>query len=102
MHTRTTFVIAHRLSTIVNAHQIVVLDQGQLAEQGTHAELLARETGLYRRMYALQFRWEEDLTAPVAPPPPSEVPGKSIARGLGERLSQLFTRRPRSGAGDTV
>ena len=64
---RTTFVIAHRLSTIVNADWIVVLDRGRIAEQGTHAELLAREDGLYRHYHALQFRWDEDR-----PPEPAE------------------------------
>jgi subfamily B ATP-binding cassette protein MsbA len=59
MRDRTTFVIAHRLSTITGADWIIVLDGGRIAEQGTHAELLSRENGLYRRMYALQFRWEE-------------------------------------------
>jgi subfamily B ATP-binding cassette protein MsbA len=59
MRDRTTFVIAHRLSTITNADWIVVLDGGRVVEQGTHAELLSRNGGLYRRMYALQFRWEE-------------------------------------------
>ena len=57
---RTTFVIAHRLSTITNADWIVVLDGGRIVEQGEHAALLAREDGLYRRMYALQFRWDEE------------------------------------------
>ena len=56
---RTSFVIAHRLSTITNADWIVVLDGGHIAEQGAHADLLARPDGLYRKMVALQFRWEE-------------------------------------------
>jgi ATP-binding cassette, subfamily B, bacterial MsbA len=54
MQNRTTFVIAHRLSTIKNATRIAVIDQGRLAELGTHAELLAAG-GLYARLYSLQF-----------------------------------------------
>lgn len=51
---RTSFVIAHRLSTIVHADRIVVLDQGRVAEVGTHRELLAR-SGPYRRMVEMQM-----------------------------------------------
>ena len=51
---RTTLIIAHRLSTIEHADKVAVLDQGRLAESGTHAELLARG-GLYARLHALQF-----------------------------------------------
>ncbi len=58
MEKRTTLVIAHRLSTVKNADRIVVLDQGQVSEQGTHRELMALE-GLYHRLYTHQFR-EED------------------------------------------
>jgi ATP-binding cassette subfamily B protein len=54
MHGRTTLVIAHRLATIVKASRILVLDQGQLIEQGTHSELIAR-SGLYARLAAMQF-----------------------------------------------
>ena len=56
---RTTFVIAHRLSTIQSADQIVVLEQGQIVERGTHAELLAAG-GRYRELYDTQYRFEQD------------------------------------------
>ena len=53
MRDRTTFVIAHRLATVVGADRILVLDGGRLVEQGTHAELVARE-GVYRDLFRLQ------------------------------------------------
>ena len=52
---RTTLVIAHRLSTVQNADQIIVLDRGQIAEQGRHDDLIAKQ-GLYARMYQAGLR----------------------------------------------
>lgn len=55
---RTSFVIAHRLSTIKNADKIMVLEKGQLVEQGTHDELMAIN-GLYAHLYQIQYRSKE-------------------------------------------
>lgn len=55
---RTSFVIAHRLSTIKNADKIMVLEKGQLIEQGTHDELMAMD-GLYAHLYKIQYRSKE-------------------------------------------
>ena len=56
MAERTTFVIAHRLSTIRNADRIIVLDKGKIVQDGKHDDLLAQESGIYRKLYELQFR----------------------------------------------
>jgi ATP-binding cassette subfamily B protein len=76
---RTSLVIAHRLSTIVGADEIIVLDQGRIAERGSHAELLASR-GLYASMWNRQreaeeareklARIDEDNEAPNREPPP--------------------------------
>jgi subfamily B ATP-binding cassette protein MsbA len=78
---RTTFVIAHRLSTIRSADQILVLEEGQVVERGTHAELLALN-GRYRYLHDKQYKFEadrfinpgEDFTPePERPAPPPRV-----------------------------
>jgi len=58
MSNRTVFVIAHRLSTIQNADQIIVLENGKIAQQGKHQELLNQE-GPYKKLYNMQFRIQE-------------------------------------------
>ena len=85
---RTSLVIAHRLSTIVAADEIIVLDQGRIAERGTHGELLA-SGGLYASMWNRQREAEEareklaqiddDNEAPNRTPPPIEDPLASAA-----------------------
>lgn len=53
-HNRTVLIIAHRLSTVRQCHRIIAMDKGQIIEQGTHEQLLAREKGYYRYLYQLQ------------------------------------------------
>jgi ATP-binding cassette subfamily B protein len=66
---KTTLVIAHRLSTVVDAHQILVMEAGQIVERGTHAQLLALQ-GRYAQMWALQQESSEqaDTSAPLPGP----------------------------------
>jgi subfamily B ATP-binding cassette protein MsbA len=60
MRDRTTFVIAHRLSTVRHADLIVALDNGEVAELGTHETLIDRPGGVYARLHALQMMDERD------------------------------------------
>jgi ATP-binding cassette subfamily B protein len=87
-------VIAHRLSTIIGADEIIVLDQGHIAERGTHPQLLAM-SGLYASMWNRQreaeaarerlARVDDDNEAPnrtpplVEEPPPDDIPDDKLA-----------------------
>lgn len=61
MQGRTSFIIAHRLSTVYRCDRIFVLEKGKILEEGTHEELLSRDSGLYKRLYSLQFSEEGEL-----------------------------------------
>ena len=58
---KTVFVIAHRLSTIKNADRIAVINEGELAELGTHDELMKLDNGKYKHLYEMQFKKQEEL-----------------------------------------
>jgi len=62
MKNRTSFIIAHRLSTIRNADLIIVMNEGDIVEQGTHQDLLAKG-GFYANLYNSQFAGEEEISA---------------------------------------
>ncbi len=59
MEGRTSLIIAHRLSTVYRCDRIIVLEKGTLIEEGTHDELLQKDSGLYKRLYSLQFEETE-------------------------------------------
>lgn len=62
MHGRTTFIIAHRISSVQHADEILVLEEGEIAERGTHHELL-NNNGIYRRIYDIQYQDRESVFA---------------------------------------
>lgn len=66
MKNRTVIVIAHRLSTIKNADRIAVLNEGVLAELGTHDELMLKSDGQYKQLYEMQFQKENQATRQLA------------------------------------
>jgi ATP-binding cassette subfamily B protein len=61
MENRTTFIIAHRIQSVMIADLILVLDKGEVVQKGTHAELLRDENGMYRRIYDIQTKIDEEL-----------------------------------------
>ena len=65
MENRTTFIIAHRIQSVMSADLIIVLDQGEIIQMGTHHELVARAGGVYRRIYDIQTRVEQELQTEI-------------------------------------
>ena len=90
MNNRTTLVIAHRLSTIEHADQILVLDEGRLVEQGTHASLLA-QAGIYARLHALQFH---DAVATETSTTKQTTPGQRQPFKLGKNMPGHWIHTP--------
>ncbi|GAB4425006.1 MAG: ABC transporter ATP-binding protein [Anaerolineales bacterium] len=66
MENRTTFIIAHRIQSVMNADLILVLDGGEVVQMGTHKELLKDPNGMYRRVFDIQTRIDEELEMEVA------------------------------------
>ncbi len=60
MVNRTTFIIAHRIQSVMNADLILVMDKGTVVQMGRHEELVSRE-GIYRQIYNIQTRIDEEL-----------------------------------------
>ncbi|SIT54605.1 Uncharacterized ABC transporter ATP-binding protein y4gM [Mesorhizobium prunaredense] len=80
---RTTIVIAHRLSTVVNADHIIVLEQGRLVEQGTHASLMADLHSVYARFHRVQGNKGLGL---VDDGKPIQTPGQRAKKAIGRNL----------------
>lgn len=80
---RTVLIIAHRLSAVRDADRIIVMERGQIAEQGTHAELLRNPDGIYRHLYQIQLGGQEStVVTPHHAPPMVYVPASPVAGGI--------------------
>jgi ATP-binding cassette subfamily B protein len=66
MENRTTFIIAHRIQSVMVADLILVLDKGEVIQMGTHAELVSQMDGMYRRIYDIQTRIDEELEVEIS------------------------------------
>jgi ATP-binding cassette, subfamily B, bacterial len=66
MENRTTFIIAHRIQSVMNADLILVLDKGQIVQAGKHDELVTQEDGIYRKIYDIQTRVDEELQSEIS------------------------------------
>ena len=96
MQNRTTFVIAQRLSTVKRADQILVLDAGRIVQHGKHDELLA-QGGLYRQIYDLQLKDQEQFAREMMFLDESEMEKEEPGEGRGARTRSAETRMTNAG-----
>jgi len=66
MENRTTFIIAHRIQSVMNADLIIVMDKGEIIQIGSHALLVSERKGIYRKIYDIQTRVDEELVSEIA------------------------------------
>ena len=66
MENRTTFIIAHRIQSVMIADLILVLDKGEVIQMGTHEDLVSQKDGMYRRIYDIQTRIDEELEMEIS------------------------------------
>jgi ATP-binding cassette subfamily B protein len=66
MENRTTFIIAHRIQSVMIADLILVLDKGAVIQMGTHKELVSQKDGMYRRIYDIQTKIDEELEMEIS------------------------------------
>jgi ATP-binding cassette subfamily B protein len=66
MENRTTFIIAHRIQSVMGADLILVLDGGEVVQMGSHSELLKDSKGMYRRVFDIQTRIDEELEIEIS------------------------------------
>jgi len=66
MENRTTFIIAHRIQSVMIADLILVLDKGEVIQTGTHEELVSQRDGMYRRIYDIQTRIDDELEEEIS------------------------------------
>jgi ATP-binding cassette subfamily B protein len=66
MESRTTFIIAHRIQSVMNADLILVLDKGEVIQSGTHNQLVREAGGMYRRIYDIQTKIDEELEMEIS------------------------------------
>jgi len=66
MENRTTLIIAHRIQSVMVADLILVMDKGEVVQMGTHEELISQPDGMYRRIYDIQTRIDEELEMEIS------------------------------------